>query len=71
MTVQEQKIHYNQLLDRYIRAETYMDNQTIPIPTREKYVPVFQDIMRQLSFLLNSFEKQGIEIEPLKGFDVA
>lgn len=50
------KENYNKLLAREKRAEAYFDNPNIPIEEKEKYIPNFNCIIRELSKLIYEYK---------------
>jgi len=47
------KIRYNELIVRYKNAEKFMDDDTIDIGLREKYIPNLQKLMGEMSKTLD------------------
>ena len=65
------KAKYNKVLLNYYRAADYMDNQEVPVKTREKHIPRFKAIIDELNRLLKIFREGGInysDTEALNGF---
>jgi hypothetical protein len=54
---QEEK--YNQLLQRHEKAAIYLDNPTIAIEEKEKYIPVYLAILKELSKILEQINQNG------------
>lgn len=46
------KLQYNKTLERFNKAESYMDNKSIPEKDRDRWEPEFIKIMQQLNLLL-------------------
>lgn len=65
--IEEAKYWYNQHLERAIKAQKYLDNKSIPIEQREKWVPEYQSICEALSELLDVIGEYTQE-EALEGF---
>lgn len=67
MTIAEAQKEYNKLLKRYKDANVYFEREDIPQAEKEKFLPNFQKILTELSYLLS---KVGIyaKEEALEGF---
>lgn len=63
------KLQYNQLLQRYIKAEVYMSRDDISLEKKEKFLPELQRIQSDLSVLLDDI-KNYTRHEALNGFNV-
>lgn len=57
MNLIELKQEYNKLLARYRKAEQYLDDNTIPLLTREKYIPELQKIIDNLGTMITDIQK--------------
>ena len=65
------KAAYNELLQRHKTLEAYLDDNSIPLETREGKLDEFQDILRRLNQLLSEIRRMGQPIgteEVLNGF---
>ena len=65
------KVAYNGLLQRHKTLETYLDDNSIPLETREGKLDEFQDVLRRLNQLLSEIRRMGQPIEKeevLNGF---
>jgi hypothetical protein len=65
------KATYNELLQRHKVLEAYLDDNSIPLETREGKLDDFQDILRRLNQLLSEIRRSGQPIETeevLNGF---
>lgn len=72
--MQEEFTAYNKLVQRYKKAEKYLDNNSIPIPDREKHIPEFQKIIKAMDSLMKQLKSTGYEMtshEILNGFKEA
>lgn len=63
------KLRYNALLQRYHRGALYMENETVAVSEREKYVPALFTITCELSTLLADIGGYTDE-EVLNGFTI-
>ena len=61
------KIYYNKLIERYKKAEKFMDDGRINIDLKMKCIPELQQIMRELTEMLSVIENYTDE-EALEGF---
>jgi hypothetical protein len=63
------KQQYNALLERHYKAAAYLDNQSIQIDEREKWVPSYRELVKELGRVL---DKIGLysDIEAMEGFEV-
>ena len=69
--IREYKIEYNYWIDRYNKAEKYFKSATIEECTRRKILDAFNEVVRNLSRLLEIFRSYGIELtdeQKFKGF---
>ncbi len=67
------KKQYNDVLIRHYKGKKYLDDDSILIENREKWVPEFTNILHELSRILKAIEDSGIKYtdsEILGGFDV-
>jgi len=65
------KVAYNELLQRHKTLQAYLDDNSIPLETREGKLDEFQDILRRLNQLLSEIRRMGQPIgseEVLNGF---
>jgi hypothetical protein len=60
---------YNYLLERHKKGEAYLDNQSIPMAEREKWVDEFMEIGKALGELLGIIGTYTQE-EVLEGFKI-
>lgn len=80
-----EKTRYNNLLQRYHKAEQYMDINYMTgslytadeleqaIQEREKYIPMFIEITKELSRILDTLKSAGIVVsdtEVMGGFEI-
>lgn len=63
------KLQYNKVLERYSKAEAYMDNDSIPSVDRERWAPEFIKIIDQLNNVLNRIGEHTSE-EAIHGFKI-
>lgn len=61
------KREYNELLKREAKAETYLNDNSIPLETREKYIGEYKKILDRLNELLRLIGRYKRE-EILEGF---
>ena len=69
--MQEEFTAYNKLVERYQKACIYLDNNSIPIPDREKHITEFQKIIKAMDSLMKQLKLSGYEMtsyEILNGF---
>lgn len=62
---------YNVLVERYRKAEKYLDNNDIPMSEREKHIPEAIRLINKISKGIDVFRENGIEIteeQIFKGF---
>ena len=67
----ELKAEYNKELQKHQRACVYMDDNNVPIPERERYIPAYRKILDNLNRMLNQFDIYDIPYsvdEGLGGF---
>ena len=67
MSIAEAKKEYNLQLDRYYKAEKYFENDKISQEEKEKYLPHFQEVLKNLNNLLDKIVIYK-ECEILNGF---
>lgn len=53
------KLKYNSILQRIKKGETYLDDSSIPLPEREKYIPAFVTLTRQAGAMLRGIRQLG------------
>jgi len=61
------KTSYNKLMDRYNKAEEYLDNDKIPLEIREQWIPKFKEILFKMEEILIKIDHATKE-EILEGF---
>lgn len=67
MTIKQAKEEYNEILKRYNNGVKYLDDNTKEHSERLKFLPLLQEIMRKLNYLLTKIGTySGKEI--LEGF---
>jgi hypothetical protein len=71
--LKDAKATYNRHLDKYKRAERWLDDCTIPEGEREKYIPKIREYANNLGFLINLIETYVLnramtDDEKLNGF---
>jgi hypothetical protein len=62
---------YNDLIDRYKKAEKYLEDNEIPITEREKRIPEATKLMNRMSKAIDVFRENGINMtqeEVFNGF---
>jgi hypothetical protein len=68
----ELKKKYNEVLAREKKAEEFFDDPNVPTESKEKWLPKFYEIVRELSGMMKEFrELSGNEMsegEVLEGF---
>jgi hypothetical protein len=67
------KQRYNKYLKRHYKAITFMDNCDIPKSDREKWIPDYREVLKELNYILSLFENDGIQYtteEALEGFEI-
>ena len=63
------KLLYNKTLERFSKAEAYMDNKDVPEKERDRWEPEFLKIVEQLNLLLIRIGEHTPE-ESVNGFKV-
>jgi len=61
------KVRYNKLLTRVNKAEEYLNNDKIPLETREQWIPKFKELIFKMEDILTKIGNPTKE-EILKGF---
>lgn len=67
------KQRYNEFLMRHFKACLVLDDNSVPIPQREKWIPNYQEVLTELNYILCLFDADGIKYtndEVLGGFNV-
>lgn len=64
--VQDYKKAYNHLIVRYKKAEKYLNDNNIPLATREKHLDEFKKIIQALNEAMETFRKYGIKMTSLE-----
>lgn len=67
MTVGEARREYDKLLERYRKANDYFENVKVSQEEKEKFLPNFQEILKELNYLLSKIEVYTQQ-EVLEGF---
>jgi|LFRM01.1.fsa_nt_gb hypothetical protein len=65
------KEEYNQLLEKFWKAYAYMEDQSISIYERKRWIPEFAKLTKHLGTILLEIRKRGInptKEQILKGF---
>lgn len=68
MEVNELKVSYNAALERIKNAEVYFDNESICVEDKEKYVPGFVKLIKEMSSIKNQLKALGIKYKYDEGF---
>lgn len=63
------KLSYNKMLDRFYKAEKFMEDQSRTEEEIEKYLPLFKQIIWDLNSLLSEIGEYTNE-EAMEGFKV-
>jgi len=70
--IEDLKGAYNVLIQREKKAEKYLENNSVPQETRDKWLPAFTAITEQLSMLMRDYKKltgnEMLDSEVLNGF---
>ena len=53
---------YNDLLKRFYKATDYLDDNSIPLRERERWIPEYLKIARRLNEIVTELQKQGREL---------
>jgi hypothetical protein len=66
------KKKYNSLLVRYNKAVSYMNDNNVPIKDKEKHLPSYVQILKDMNLIIWVLELVGEEVEAsiLDGFTV-
>jgi hypothetical protein len=70
---QQLKRHYNTTLGRYYKAAPIMDDNSIPLEKRIKWVPNFRAIIQELNAIIKDFEQFDVSYtddQILNGFEL-
>ena len=71
--MEELKKEYNSYLSRHIRACAYLDDNSVPVSEREKWIGSYKEVLYHLNRILNEFEINNIQCtaeEILGGFEI-
>jgi len=71
--IKQWKERYNEYLLRHCKAIIYLDDNKINFADREKWIPKYQEILKELDYILSLFDSEGIKYtndEALGGFNV-
>ena len=55
------KNEYNDLLKRFYKATDYLNDKSIPLAERKRWLPEFQKIILRMNEILEELKKQGRE----------
>lgn len=69
--IREYKVEYNYWIDRYKNAESFFKTKTVQECLTKKVLDTFNEVVRNLSRLLDIFKDYGIELtdeQKFKGF---
>ena len=55
------KMKYNEYLTRHIKAVEYLDNVKVAMLEREKWIPKYQEVLKELEYTLCLFDSEGIK----------
>lgn len=69
MTIAEAKRNYNEMLQRFIKAEQYFDRKDISQEEKEKQLENFDVVLKGLNYYLTKIPKYTDD-EILKGFEI-
>lgn len=61
-TIRDLKKHYNTLIKRYKAGSKYLDNNSIPLKERKKWIKEYRDIMEIIGGFLREFKKIGVRV---------
>ena len=64
MIVQELMKQYNDILPRFNRACSYMDDNSVSVEDREKRIPDFQKILKKIYGIFDGLREQGYDVSP-------
>ena len=67
------KKKYNEHLVRHFKAVAVLDDNKIPLKQRDVWIPNYQDVLKELNYILSLFDAEGIDYtfdEVLGGFDI-
>jgi hypothetical protein len=70
-SIEQLKKEYNELALKLAKADVYMDDHTKPIAEREKFVPRYRELTKQMANMLKELEQAGVrwtEDEAIGGF---
>jgi flagellin-specific chaperone FliS len=69
----ELKIAYNKLIERFNKAEEYMESETVKVTDKKKWLAQFVDLIWDLNDTLNQIRDSGHTITKLEiqnGFEI-
>lgn len=70
-SIEQQKKEYTELALKLAKADVYMDDNTKSVAEREKYIPRYLDLTRQMSDRLKELTAGGVkwtEEQAINGF---
>lgn len=69
MDINQYKLQYNQILERYKKAEAWLDSPERTEPEVQKWMSEFEKIVDQLNLLLFAIGEHAMD-EAVSGFEV-
>ncbi|CDX01273.1 Hypothetical protein DPCES_1386 [Desulfitobacterium hafniense] len=69
MDINQHKLQYNQILERYKKAELWLDSPMRTEPEVQKWMPEFEKIVDQLNLLLFAIGEHTTD-EAVNGFNM-
>lgn len=70
----ELKLKYNALIERFKKAEAYMESENVSLENKKKWLAQFVDLIWNLNDILNQLKTNGFTFtseEIQNGFDVS
>jgi hypothetical protein len=71
--IKQWKQKFNELLLRHCKAIAYLDNLAIGQAKREAWIPQYQDILKELDYIVSLFDTDGVKytnFEIWGGFEI-
>lgn len=59
--IMDLKLKYNSILQRIRKGEVFLDDSSIPLPEREKYIPAFVTLTRKAGAILRELQQLGVD----------
>jgi hypothetical protein len=57
--LRERKLQYNELLLRHEKAVMFLDDTKVPLMQKEKWLPEFLDITKEMCYVIAGIEASG------------